>query len=235
MTFSNTASAPTGKIFAIACAFLAASLSSCYSASQTAQAADQDKGKDMSAATPAFSGSNIGEQIRASWASGQSGTAPKSKTKLARAIIDFNIHAPKEYVWRVLTDFDRYPRIFPKLRACQVLKREGDLVYIESFLKPQLFVNQQCQHTINDLKNKPDSLKWRLVDGTFKSVEGEWTLKASDDNECLIRYTLEVDPGPAIPRAVANLALKMTQKEIVANIKDVVEKDYARALLKSKL
>lgn len=181
----------------------------------------------MAAATAAFSGPDIGNQIKANWAS--ESVSKNSKTKLAKATIEVKVHAPKEFVWRALTDFSRYPRIFPKVRTCQVLKREGDLVYIESFLKPQLFVNQQCQHTINDLKGKPDTLRWKMVDGTFKSVEGQWQLKASSNNDCLISYTLEVDPGPAIPRPVANMALKMTQKEIVGNIKEVVEKDYARA------
>ena len=105
-------------------------------------------------ATEPFSGANIGNQIKESWA--KQSTSKDSKTKLAKATVETTIKAPKEYVWNALTDFGRYPRIFPKVKSCQVLKREGQLVYIESYLKPQLFVNEQCQHTINDLQNKPD-------------------------------------------------------------------------------
>ncbi|MBA4026602.1 MAG: hypothetical protein C0473_00020 [Cyanobacteria bacterium DS3.002] len=175
-------------------------------------------------ATEPFSGATIGNQIRESWA--KQSASKDSKTKLAKATVETTIKAPKEYVWNALTDFGRYPRIFPKVKSCQVLKREGQLVYIESYLKPQLFVNEQCQHTINDLQNKPDRLRWKMVDGTFKAVEGEWQLKSvNSGRHCQVIYTLEVDPGPAIPRPIASLALKMTQKEIVSNFKQVVEKD----------
>ncbi|CAN5259664.1 hypothetical protein BH11CYA1_BH11CYA1_01860 [soil metagenome] len=175
-------------------------------------------------ASEPFSGATIGNQIKNSWAS--QSLAKDSQTKLAKATVETTIKAPKEYVWNALTDFGRYPRIFPKVKSCQVLKREGQLVYIESFLKPQLFVNEQCQHTINDLQAKPDCLRWKMVDGTFKAVEGEWQLKSvNGGRHCQVKYTLEVDPGPAIPRPIANLALKMTQKEIVSTFKLVVEKD----------
>jgi ribosome-associated toxin RatA of RatAB toxin-antitoxin module len=179
-------------------------------------------------ATEPFSGATIGNQIKESWA--KQSASKDSKTKLAKATVETTIKAPKEYVWNALTDFSRYPRIFPKVKSCQVLKREGQLVYIESFLKPQLFVNEQCQHTINDLQNKPDCLRWKMVDGTFKAVEGEWQLKSvNSGRHCQVKYTLEVDPGPAIPRPIANMALKMTQKEIVGNFKQVVEKDIQTA------
>ncbi|MFA7338598.1 MAG: SRPBCC family protein [Candidatus Obscuribacterales bacterium] len=179
-------------------------------------------------ATEPFSGATIGNQIKESWA--KQSASKDSKTKLAKATVETTIKAPKEFVWNALTDFSRYPRIFPKVKSCQVLKREGQLVYIESFLKPQLFVNEQCQHTINDLQNKPDCLRWKMVDGTFKAVEGEWQLKSvNSGRHCQVKYTLEVDPGPAIPRPIANMALKMTQKEIVGNFKQVVEKDMQTA------
>ena len=175
-------------------------------------------------ATEPFSGAAIGNQIKESWA--KQSASKDSKTKLAKATVETTIKAPREFVWNALTDFGRYPHIFPKVKSCQVLKREGQLVYIESFLKPQLFVNEQCQHTINDLQNKPDSLRWKMVDGTFKAVEGEWQLKSTNaGRHCQVKYTLEVDPGPAIPRPIASMALKMTQKEIVGNFKQVVEKD----------
>lgn len=93
-------------------------------------------------ATEPFSGATIGNQIKESWA--KQSASKDSKTKLAKATVETTIKAPKEFVWNALTDFGRYPHIFPKVKSCQVLKREGQLVYIESFLKPQLFVNEQC-------------------------------------------------------------------------------------------
>jgi ribosome-associated toxin RatA of RatAB toxin-antitoxin module len=147
--------------------------------------------------------------------------------KLSSSVFETTIKAPKEIVWAALTDFNRYPQIFPRMKSCQILKREGSLVYLETILKPQMFVKQECQHTINDLAGEPDILHWRMIDGNFKSVEGEWRLKPSKDKQgCLVSYTLKVDPGPIIPKPMAVMALKMVQKEIVVNIKQVIEKGY---------
>ena len=150
--------------------------------------------------------------------------------KLSRASTDIVINAPQQFVWDHLVNFAEYPKLFPRLKTCQVVKKQGDLVYIESLLKPQMFVTQPCQHTINDLEDKPDTLKWKLTDGNFKAVEGEWKLKAIDDGlHTQVRYTMEVDPGPLIPRPVIVMALKMVQHEAVNNVKATVEQAYAIA------
>ena len=105
-------------------------------------------------ATEPFSGAFIGNQIKESWA--KQSASKDSKTKLAKATVETTIKAPKEFVWNALTDFGRYPHIFPKVKSCQVLKRDGQLDYIESVREPPLFVNEQCQHTTNSWQDKPD-------------------------------------------------------------------------------
>jgi ribosome-associated toxin RatA of RatAB toxin-antitoxin module len=150
--------------------------------------------------------------------------------KLSKASTEIVIMAPQQFVWDKLTNFTVYPKLFPRLKTCQVLKKEGDLVYIESLLKPQMFVTQPCQHTINDLEDKPDSLKWKLTDGNFKAVEGEWELQAIDNGQhTKVKYTMEVDPGPLIPRPVIVLALKMVQREAITGVKAMVEREYSQS------
>jgi ribosome-associated toxin RatA of RatAB toxin-antitoxin module len=147
--------------------------------------------------------------------------------KMTKASSEIVIMAPQQYVWDKLTNFSVYPRLFPRLKTCQVLKKEGNLVYIESYLKPQMFVSQPCQHTINDLEDKPDSLKWKLTDGNFKAVEGEWELKSIDDGQhTKVKYTIEVDPGPLIPRPIITVALKMVQHDAIHSVKSMVEEEY---------
>lgn len=154
----------------------------------------------------------------------------KPKVKLSRSVFETTIKAPREYVWATLTDFPRYPDIFPRMKSCQVLKREGGLVYLETHLKQQMFVKQEIQHTVNDLSGKPDVLRWKMLDGNFKTVIGEWKIQADPlkADSCKVSYTLEVDPGPVIPKPMASMALKIVQKEIVANVKQVVENQFEK-------
>lgn len=158
----------------------------------------------------------------------EDGKKPQT-TKLARTAVELVIKAPREVVWKKLTDFDNYPQLFPRVKSCQVLKRENESVYLESVLKPQLFVKQATQHTINDLGGSPNVLRWRMLDGNFKSAVGEWTLSPSDGGKyCKARYVLEIDPGPVIPRPMASMVISMVQKEIMADVKRAIENDYAR-------
>lgn len=157
------------------------------------------------------------------------------RAKMAKGVSEFTVKAPKEVVWRILTDFNSYPRVFSRMTSCSVTKRDGNLVYVESFLKPQVMVKQQCQHTVNDLAGKPDLLRWKMLDGNFKAVEGEWRLKATNNgHQCQVRYTLALEPGAAIPKPMAGFVIKMMQKEIITSVRDVAEADYGRSCAAEK-
>lgn len=148
----------------------------------------------------------------------------KQKTRLAHAEAKFEVKAPREVVWRALTDFPKYPRIFHRIKDCRVLKREGDLVFLESELRPHMLVRRTCNHTVNNLGGRPNVLDWKLLDGCFKNVTGKWELlPAKSGNSCQVTYILEVDPGPVIPPFVLSFALGMVQKEVVSGLKDWVE------------
>jgi ribosome-associated toxin RatA of RatAB toxin-antitoxin module len=205
-----------------------------YNQAMPASAADKDNSEIARTAkltdSPEGAAVSIGKQLSA---------IPASLTKLydydppgvklSKASTECVILAPQQFVWDRLTNFAVYPKLFPRLKTCQVLKKEGDLVYIESLLKPQMFVTQPCQHTINDLEDKPDSLKWKLTDGNFKAVEGEWELDSIDGGQhTKVKYTMEVDPGPLIPRPVIVLALKMVQHEAISGVKAMVEHEYSQ-------
>jgi len=154
----------------------------------------------------------------------------EQKDHASTASVKFEIDAPREQVWKALTDFPSYPEVFKRIRSCKVTKQEGNLVYTEAYLKPQMFLKQACQHTVNDLSGKPEHLTWRMLDGNFKSVSGHWQLKPiENDTRCQVVYTISVDAGPFIPKYLTGLLLKMMQKEAVASIKSRAENSQDKA------
>jgi len=165
-------------------------------------------------------------------ADGPDAAAPVVKKigKRANAITSFEVKASREQVWGVLTDFDDYPKVFKRLKSCHVTRRDGNLVYIESELKPHMFVRVPRNHTVNDLKGRPNILDWDLLDGNFKSVHGRWVLSpAPAGAACRITYSLEVDPGPVIPPFLVSFVLGLVQREIVSSFKEVVEAQPAQS------
>ncbi|HEY9784003.1 MAG TPA: SRPBCC family protein [Candidatus Obscuribacterales bacterium] len=152
--------------------------------------------------------------------------------KLAESSIRFTIKATPERVWATLCNFDVYPAIFKRVKRCQVTRRDGDLVYVETFLKPQMFVRETCQHTVNNLSAKPEKLEWSQIDGNFKHLDGSWTLKpVNDGKNCEVVYTLHVDAGSIVPSPLVSFLLKFVQKEIANQLCAYVQQTDKKAAL----
>jgi ribosome-associated toxin RatA of RatAB toxin-antitoxin module len=145
----------------------------------------------------------------------------------AHGVIEVQIGAPADVVWQVLTSFSSYPVVFKRIKSCRITKREGDLVFTETYLKPHLFLNQPCQHAVNDLTGAPHVLTWRALDGNFKAMGGKWELKpAKSGDGCIAKYTLEVDAGGCMPAPIVGIALRGMQREIVTSLKESAEHEY---------
>jgi ribosome-associated toxin RatA of RatAB toxin-antitoxin module len=167
------------------------------------------------------------------WSVSASGSSAKKHG--ARAVVEVEINAPKDIVWGVLTDFQHYPRIFKRIESCAVTKRQGDLVFTETYLKHQLFVQEPLQHEINDLGHAPNQLTWRALDGNFKSMDGVWELTATGADRCRAVYTLEVDPGSLVPPPLVSLLMHSMQHEITTQLKHAAESDYKEQVRTSSL
>ncbi len=131
-------------------------------------------------------------------------------------------------IWNALIDFQKYPTIFKQIQSVEITKRDGNSVYVESHLQPHLFVKKIVQHMVNDLSAWPKMLKWRMLDGNFKFLQGKWELQQNSPGNCLVRYTLSVDFGPIIPAALINFVVHHVQQEIVADLKHYVETEYSK-------
>jgi ribosome-associated toxin RatA of RatAB toxin-antitoxin module len=148
------------------------------------------------------------------------------KKHLATAVTSFEVAAPRTVVWQTLTDFPKYPELFKRIKTCRVTKREGDIVFIESMMKSQLFI-KPCQHTINDLAKGPGTLKWKLLDGNFKSVEGIWSLEpCKGGDHTKVTYLIEVEPG-MVPQGIVSMFMKAIQKEAVVSVTSASESFFA--------
>lgn len=158
----------------------------------------------------------------------------KLNKHLSSGVTRVEINAPPQVVWQVLTDFSKYPQVFEKIKSCRVTKREGNLVFTETYLHPHMFLNQPCQHVVNDLTCGPQLLTWQALDGNFKAMEGAWQLKpAGCADHCIAVYTLSVDAGGVIPSPIVGLVLRGVQKDVLTAVKKSAESSYDVMRLKT--
>ena len=192
--------------------------------SLSAQASPSTQPGTKTSAAPAAAASGSGSAA----STNSSGTDDRPrKRKWAQSSIKFPVAAPQDVVWSVLIDFDRYPEIFKRIESCKVTKRDGDIVFTESYLKPQLFVRERLNHTSVNLSRKPDAFNWKLLDGNFKGAEGRWDMKPIDKTKTEVTYTVAVDPGPVIPATLVSWVLHMVVKEVVDGVQNTCATAYS--------
>jgi ribosome-associated toxin RatA of RatAB toxin-antitoxin module len=155
-----------------------------------------------------------------------SGLSKEEIARFAKSTVKLNVKAPLIFVWDTLVDYPSYPKIFKRIKSVTVTAREGNIVHIETNLKPDVFVKNPIQHTVNDLSGKPYDLKWELLDGNFKHIIGEWSLKPLSETSTEVVYTLSVDPGPVIPAQLCSFLIHFFQNEIAESFKRYVEMTY---------
>lgn len=116
-----------------------------------------------------------------------------------------------EVMFDLVNDVEAYPRRFPWCAGSEVLDR------VESTLTARLDVRlagiTQSFTTCNTLES-PGRIHMHLVDGPFRSLEGEWNFLALGDAGCKIMFALDFDysgrfTAPALRRGFQNLADRM--------------------------
>lgn len=147
--------------------------------------------------------------------------------RLARAVTIFDVQAPAAACREVLSDFPKFPEFMKRVKSVEVVKREGNMYFTQSYLKPQLMVTQPLNHTITDVYSKPNTIEWVLVDGNFPSASGRWEIVPTTKHTCRVTYTVAVEPGPFVPSNFVSFGLKLVQKEVINGMKERVE-EYAR-------
>jgi ribosome-associated toxin RatA of RatAB toxin-antitoxin module len=178
---------------------------------------------------PAYATPNLSTEIKltASETPILDAAKKQDKTHIVATTMQTIVNADEPAIWNALIDFKKYPTIFKGIDSVEITKRDGELVYTESHLKPALFVKQTLQHTVNDLSAGPTTLNWQMIDGNFKYLKGKWELQKKTINTCSVKYTLYVDLGPLVPASLINLVVHRMQQQIVADLKQYVETEYS--------
>ncbi len=152
-------------------------------------------------------------------------TGKKLPKGMAESSVSILISAEPTSVWNTLLKFEDYGKIFKRIQTSEVTKRDGELVYVETCLKPQMFVKNQIQHTVTNVSTGPNRLHWKQLDGNFKYCDGTWNMAAVNGGKTNLTYTLHIDCGSLVPPSMVSFFLKFVQKEVVAQLKHYVERD----------
>jgi len=133
----------------------------------------------------------------------------------------FNIEAPREQVFGILTDFPSYKAWIPGCERCTVVSSNGAAIDTE------IVISSLKRMTLG-LRFEPvpaQVLNFRMISGKdIKAYAGAYRLMdAADGRGTVVIAELEIDAGPMAPRFLVDRMAKKTLDETGASLKKYVK------------
>lgn len=126
---------------------------------------------------------------------------------MAQGQISDLFNCTPEQLFKIVTDYEKYPEFLQEVKKCQVLKSEDNKKLVEYSVS----VMKSFKYQMSMTEKAPGSVTWEFVSGDlFKTSSGSWTIVEENGKA---RATYKVDatfnmfvPGP-IEKALLNVNL----------------------------
>lgn len=129
------------------------------------------------------------------------------------------VRASPDRVWDVINDCAHYKDFMPRTVASERLA-DGAACKVEismPFPFSNLWSETKVQHVYLDGGGR--RRQWSLLRGTYKTVEGSWTLWPWKDGQTLLLYVIEADPDVPVPNAILRSAQESTLPDMYTAIR----------------
>ncbi len=135
----------------------------------------------------------------------------------ARRQIDVNVTPEK--LMAVVTDFAAYPRFLPEMEEATILRRDGDVWVVRFAIR----VVRRLEYTLRLEKQNPTTLRWSLVEGSFKANNGGWDMAAIPAGT-RADYHIDLDVGIFVPGSVMKTLVETSLPATLAAFKKEAER-----------
>ena len=99
------------------------------------------------------------------------------------------INTPVSVLYKVITDYEKYPEFLQEVSKVEIVSRTGNIVRAKYTVK----LIKTISYVIDLTENENMSVKWNLVESSImKSNVGGWTLKDLGDGRTEATYGLDV-------------------------------------------
>lgn len=121
------------------------------------------------------------------------------------------ILAPRDVVYGVIVDYDRYPEFVPRLKGIRIKGREPNVALVEMHVE----MMKDITYTLRIVENAPGGIRWSLVEGPMKTNNGGWSLEDLGSGRTRATYNIDMDIGFFVPKAMVD---KMVSQSLPANL-----------------
>lgn len=134
---------------------------------------------------------------------------------MAKAAVTELFGHSAEEVFKVIMDFESYPKFLPEVKNCKVLKKNKDSVDVEMTVN---FV-KTAKYSIRVFSEKNKRVWWNLIEGDFfKKNDGEWLFEDLG-TQSQVTYSLDVDFKIFVPSMISKKAVAVSLPTMIKNFK----------------
>jgi len=144
---------------------------------------------------------------------------------MAGATRSITINAPREKVFEVIADVERYPEFLPEVKGIKVSNKRGnesDVHYVAEVVKT-------IKYTVRLKEEKPNRVSWTFVDGEFmKDNKGHWDLEDLGNGTTKATYNIEIALGALVPKTIVTALVDTQLPKMLENFKRRAEAHAAK-------
>ena len=127
------------------------------------------------------------------------------------------VRAPRDLIWRTLTDYRRLAEFVPGMLKSRVLEVQGPVSVVEQQGEARfLFFSSPINVTVMTTDRPPDLIEVRLLRGNLKRLEGAYRIEDLGDGRFRLHWRGLIEPGEPMPPLIGELLMR-------ANIADQFE------------
>jgi len=143
---------------------------------------------------------------------------------MAKAERSIVINAPREKVFAVITDYEKYPEFLPEVKKVKVEFGAGNVKEVSYTVDIKAKV---ITYTLKHTARPPDELAWTMVRGEMmKGNDGTWILKPVPEGT-EATYKIDLKLGALVPSMVERMLAEQSLPGLLANFKKRIESQNA--------
>lgn len=133
-----------------------------------------------------------------------------------------------EQLFKIVTDYEKYPDFLSEVKKCKVLKAEGNKKLIEYHVSMIKSFSYKLQMVENYVENGTSTVVWDFISGdVFKSLKGGWTVEP-EGNQCRATYEVEATFGLFVPGPIANTLVNVSLPNMMSSYHKRIQQLYGK-------
>ena len=130
-----------------------------------------------------------------------------------------------ERMYALVADVERYPQWFDWCAGARVLHRDGPLLRAELQIR---MVGVSARFSTENQEFAPERMRMRLIDGPFRSLDGEWTFAAVGETGCRVALDLHFEVSSGLLAGALTMGFKRVADRMVDDFCRAARREYGR-------